>query len=206
MCGVDTPTQTTQSSVELAVTKIFCVSKALPDLPFQIKDANRNENEEDTENPCVKLDTRLDNRVIDLRAPANQAIMRVRAQVMTLFQEFLINKNFVAMNTPKLLAGASEGGSSVFTLEYFGQPCCLAQSPQLYKQMVSACADFERVYEIGPVFRAENSNTRRHLCEFVGLDMEMAIKEHYFEVLDVFSKLFIHIFEGKIYDYPLFSC
>ena len=74
-------------------------------------------------------------------------------------------------------------------LDYFGQKACLAQSPQLYKQMSAACADFERVFEIGPVFRAENSNTHRHLCEFTGLDMEMTIKEKYntdFYVLDKF--------------------
>ncbi len=85
------------------------------------------------------------------------------------------------LHTPKLLAGASEGGSSVFKLDYKGQPACLAQSPQLHKQM-GICADFGRVFEIGPVFRAENSFTHRHLCEFTGLDFEMEIKEHYFEV------------------------
>ena len=82
---------------------------------------------------------------------------------------------FIEINTPKLIAGESEGGSDVFRTDYFGSPACLAQSPQLYKQMAIS-SDLERVYEIGPVFRAENSNTRRHLCEFTGLDMEMAIK------------------------------
>ncbi len=85
------------------------------------------------------------------------------------------------LDTLTLLACASEGGSSVFKLDYGGQPACLAQSPQLHKQM-SICADFGRVFEIGPVFRAENSFTSRHLCEFTGLDLEMEIKEHYFEV------------------------
>lgn len=83
----------------------------------------------------------------------------------------------------------------MFKLDYMGQPACLAQSPQLYKQMAVE-SDFERVFEIGPVFRAENSNTHRHLCEFTGLDMEMAIKEHYFEVLDVLDTLFLHMFDG----------
>jgi aspartyl-tRNA synthetase len=76
-----------------------------------------------------------------------------------------------------------------------GQPACLAQSPQLYKQMAIE-ADMDRVFEIGPVFRAENSNTHRHLCEFTGLDMEMTIKEHYSEVLDVLNDLFLHMFDG----------
>jgi aspartyl-tRNA synthetase len=104
-------------------------------------------------------------------------------------------RKFVEIQTPKLVGGASEGGSAVFRLEYFGEPACLAQSPQLYKQMCAACSDFERVFEIGPVFRAESSNTHRHLTEFHGMDLEMVINEHYYEVLDLFSDLFIYIFE-----------
>ena len=185
-----------QSDVELAVKSVFVVSKSLPDLPFQIVDASRNENEPKDGEVVVGLDTRLNHRVIDLRTPANQAIMRVRAAVPLLFASYLDANGFVGTNSPKLLAGASEGGSSVFKLDYFGRDCCLAQSPQLYKQMLSACADFERIYEIGPVFRAEDSNTRRHLCEFTGLDFEMAIYEHYYEILHVFSELFAHIFSS----------
>ena len=100
---------------------------------------------------------------------------------MQKFREFLLSESFVGIHTPKLIQGSSEGGASVFNLLYNGQPACLAQSPQLYKQM-AICGGFERVFEVGPVFRAENSNTHRHLCEFVGLDAEMEIKEHYFEV------------------------
>lgn len=85
------------------------------------------------------------------------------------------------IHSPKLLGGASEGGADVFTVKYFGSEACLAMSPQLYKQM-AICSDFEKVFEIGPVFRAENSFTHRHMCEFTGLDLEMEIKEHYFEV------------------------
>ena len=79
------------------------------------------------------------------------------------------------------MPGSSEGGAAVFRLDYKGQPACLAQSPQLHKQM-GIRADFGRVFEIGPVFRAEDSFTHRHLCEFIGLDVEMAIKKNYFEV------------------------
>lgn len=81
-------------------------------------------------------------------------------------------------------------------LDYFGNEACLAQSPQFYKQMSTACADFERVFEIGPVFRAENSNTHRHLCEFTGLDLEMTIKEHYHEALNLIADMFVFIFDG----------
>merc|ERR1719426_688226 len=106
-----------------------------------------------------------------------------------------MNQDFVEIITPKLIPGESEGGAGVFKTDYFGRTACLAQSPQLYKQMAIA-SDLERVFEVGPVFRAENSNTRRHLCEFTGLDLELAIKEHYYEVLEVFSDLFIGIFDG----------
>jgi aspartyl-tRNA synthetase len=122
--------------------------------------------------------------------------MRLSSGVCQLFRDFLLSRDFIEIQSPKLIAGASEGGSSVFKLKYFGDDACLAQSPQLYKQMTSACSDFERVFEIGPVFRAENSNTHRHLCEFHGLDLELVINEHYYEALDIFSDLFVYIFKG----------
>jgi len=165
-----------------------------------VEDAARKEPEEGAEDAdkmaTVAMDLRLDYRWIDCRTPANQAIFRIQAGVCQLFRECLTNKGFTEIHSPKLLGGASEGGCEVFRLDYFGNPCCLAQSPQLYKQMTAACGGFERVFEVGPVFRAENSNTARHLCEFTGLDLEMAIKEHYYEALEVFSDLFIYIFDG----------
>jgi len=143
----------------------------------------------------VKIKTRLDNRVLDLRVPATQAMMKLQSGVGMLFREFLYKHDFVEIHTPKLISGTSEGGTNVFKLKYFDQEACLAQSPQLYKQM-AVIGDIEKVFEIGPVFRAENSNTGRHLCEFTGLDIEMAFKDHYFEVLDVIGDLFYYIFEG----------
>ena len=121
--------------------------------------------------------------------------MRTQSAICTLFREELLNQGFVEIHTPKLIAGESEGGSDVFRTDYFGQSACLAQSPQLYKQMAIA-SDLERVFEIGPVFRAEKSNTRRHLCEFVGLDMEMAFNLHYNEVINVLHDVFTNIFDG----------
>jgi len=182
------------------ITKIFVISKAAPELPFQIVDASRSELDEhqdpEKKQVVVSLDTRLNNRVLDLRTPAAQAIMRVRSGVALMFTTYLDSVGFTGIHTPKIIGGASEGGSNVFTLEYFGKPACLAQSPQLYKQMIAACADFEKVYEVAPVFRAEDSNTRRHLCEYTGLDMDMVIHEHYYEVLEVLSNMFIHVFDG----------
>eukprot|EP01113_Clastostelium_recurvatum_P002036 TRINITY_DN1084_c0_g1_i2.p1 TRINITY_DN1084_c0_g1~~TRINITY_DN1084_c0_g1_i2.p1 ORF type:complete len:587 (+),score=184.77 TRINITY_DN1084_c0_g1_i2:35-1762(+) len=145
--------------------------------------------------PVVGLDVRLDNRVLDLRVPAHQAIFTIQSGVCQLFREFLIGERFTEIHTPKIQGGASEGGAQVFKLDYFKEKAFLAQSPQLFKQM-AVCGDIDRVFEIGPVFRAENANTHRHLCEFVGLDVEMAFHDHYHEALDVLDRMFIAIFEG----------
>lgn len=96
----------------------------------------------------VNPDTRLDNRILDLRTPVNQAIFRIQSETVQLFREFLLKRGFVEIHSPKLIGGASEGGASCFPLKYFGRDACLAQSPQLYKQM-AMCADFDRVFEIG---------------------------------------------------------
>lgn len=186
----------TVKTMELSISQIHIVSRA-QDLPFTVEDAGRNEADAAaTGLPIVNQDTALNFRWVDTRTPANQAIFRIQSGVCQLFREFLNSRNFVEIHSPKLIGGASEGGANVFTLKYFDQPACLAQSPQFYKQMSAACGGFERVYEIGPVFRAENSNTHRHLCEFTGLDFEMAIYEHYYEALDVMGELFNFIFDG----------
>ncbi|KAK6097968.1 aspartate--tRNA ligase dps1 [Batrachochytrium dendrobatidis] len=186
----------TVQEYELKVSKIFIVSEAAR-LPFTLEDATRPDSDftEESGFSKINLETRLDNRVIDLRTITNQAIFRIQAGVSKLFREFLDNKDFVEIHTPKLIGAASEGGANVFRVSYFKESGFLAQSPQLYKQMM-VCADFERVYEIAPVFRAENSQTHRHMTEFMGLDMEMAFQEHYHEVLDVLDGLFVSIFQG----------
>eukprot|EP01107_Rhizomastix_libera_P016102 TRINITY_DN650_c0_g1_i1.p1 TRINITY_DN650_c0_g1~~TRINITY_DN650_c0_g1_i1.p1 ORF type:complete len:572 (-),score=138.56 TRINITY_DN650_c0_g1_i1:73-1788(-) len=143
----------------------------------------------------VEEKTRLDNRVIDLRTPTSHAVFRIQSAVGRLFREFLYKNDFVEIHSPKLIGCASEGGSAVFQVKYFDGFAYLAQSPQLYKQMAVA-GDLSRVFEIAPVFRAENSKTHRHLTEFVGLDLEMAFLEHYHEVLDVIMGMLSYIFEG----------
>jgi len=148
----------------------------------------------------VGQDVRLVNRFIDLRTRPNQAIFRVQAGVCHFFREYLYTNGFQEIHSPKMISAASEGGANVFKLGYFGTPAFLAQSPQLYKQM-AINSDFDKVFEIGPVFRAEDSNTHRHLTEFTGLDMEMAFKEHYHEVLDVLGNMFVHIFKGLQRDF-----
>ncbi|CAF0877573.1 unnamed protein product [Rotaria sp. Silwood1] len=187
----------TQKDVELQVKKMFVVSPAEPRLPLLIEDAMRPDDptSEGLQAPHANQDTRLDNRVIDLRTPANQAIYRVEAGVCKLFRDTLDAKGFVEIHTPKIISAASEGGANVFQVTYFKSNAYLAQSPQFYKQMAIA-ADFGKVYTIGAVFRAEDSNTHRHLTEFVGLDLEMAFSYHYHEVVNTIGDLFTQIFKG----------
>lgn len=160
------------SDLELHVRKIYLISSAAEVIPMQVKDAERpppaveQEGQVDAEGaPIVTLKTRLDNRVIDLQTECNQAIFTISSAVEGLFEEYMRKSGSRKFNTPKLLGTATEGGSGVFEVNnYFGKSGFLAQSPQLHKQMLIA-GDCESVFEIGPVFRAENSNTHRHLTE-----------------------------------------
>ncbi|VDD83401.1 unnamed protein product [Mesocestoides corti] len=188
-------------NIELHISKVFVISASSPVLPFQIEDAVRPDDDEDNLSR-VNQDTRLDNRFIDLRTPTNYAIYRVEHGVVHLFMEYLDNHGFIMIHTPKIIGGASEGGANVFKFKYFNMDACLAQSPQLYKQMAIA-SDFGRVYTIGAVFRAEDSNTHRHMCEFVGLDLEVAFKTHYHEVVDLIADMFVNIFKGLQRDYAV---
>ena len=122
-------------------------------------------------------DTLFDHRVLNLRNLQEQKIFRVRALINRYIREFLYEHEFVEIQTPKLIAGATEGGAEVFKTDYFGQEATLAQSPQFYKQIMVGV--FERVFEFGPAFRAEPSMTTRHVSETTMLDIEMGfIKEH----------------------------
>uniref|UniRef100_G1K905 Aspartate--tRNA ligase, cytoplasmic n=1 Tax=Anolis carolinensis TaxID=28377 RepID=G1K905_ANOCA len=176
--------------------QIYVISLAEPRLPLQLDDAIRPEVDGEEEGRAtVNQDTRLDNRVIDLRTCTSQAVFRLQSGICQLFRETLIQKGFVEIQTPKIISAASEGGANVFTVSYFKSNAYLAQSPQLYKQMC-ICADFDKVFCIGPVFRAEDSNTHRHLTEFVGLDIEMAFNYHYHEVVDEIADTMVQIFKG----------
>ena len=197
---------TSQSEVEIEGKSLFVITESLPVLPFQLADASKraaetaNETESSAEQSCVvNQDTRLDNRWLDLRTCGSFAIFNLQSKMQQFFRDFLNAKSgFVEIHSPKLIGAASEGGANVFKLSYFGRDAFLAQSPQLYKQMALQGDLGEGVYEIGPVFRAENTNTYRHLCEFVGVDVEMIIRSHYYEVLNLAEELFFSIFD-RIY-------
>ena len=192
--------------IEIMVKKIYSVAKTEYDkLPFELDDASRTVSTSDTKEDIdqsgkggfseVGQKVRLDNRWLDLRTNANHAIFRIQSAVCRFFREYLLSKGFTEIHSPKLIGAASEGGANVFKLKYFGNDAFLAQSPQLYKQM-ALCSDLFRVFEIGPVFRAEDSNTYRHLCEFTGMDLEMEFYEHYHEIVYTIGNLFLYIFNN----------
>ncbi|KNG44146.1 aspartyl-trna synthetase [Stemphylium lycopersici] len=195
--------------VEVSVHALHVEASITDHLPFNVNEAEVSQAEVDAEaaklaeedrkegHTRVKIAdrTRLNNRIIDLRTTASQGIFRIQSGICKLFREQLDSEGFIEIHTPKLQGGATESGASVFKIEYFGRGAFLAQSPQLAKQMAIS-ADFGKVYEIGAVFRAENSNTYRHLTEYTGLDLEMQIDEHYHEVLRVLDRTFKAIFKG----------
>ncbi|MCR5459144.1 MAG: aspartate--tRNA(Asn) ligase [Acetatifactor sp.] len=119
------------------------------------------------------IDQRIDYRWIDLRTEENQLMFKVQTVMVNAMRKFLLDRNFIEIHTPKLIGAASESGADVFEVKYFDRNAYLAQSPQFYKQMAMA-AGFERIFETGPVFRAEKSYTNRHTTEFTGFDLEFS--------------------------------
>ncbi|MEM3061404.1 MAG: aspartate--tRNA(Asn) ligase, partial [Candidatus Bathyarchaeia archaeon] len=139
------------------------------------------------------LDNRLDIRAIDLRRRKAQAIFKIRHEVLKAAREFLIEKDYLEINTPKIIATATEGGAALFPVLYYDKEAFLAQSPQLYKeQLVMA---FEKVFEIGPVFRAEESRTLKHLSEIISIDIEEAYV-NYKDVMETLEGMISRIFES----------
>ncbi|KAF2858068.1 aspartyl-tRNA synthetase [Piedraia hortae CBS 480.64] len=187
---------TTIHNIEIHIHDMHVEAEPSVPLPFTVHEAEVTKAEADREGDsrhCLSDRARQTSRILDLRTQASQGIFRIQSGICQAFRAHLHELGFIEIHTPKLQGAASESGASVFKVEYFGRPAFLAQSPQLGKQMAIA-ADMRRVFEIGPVFRAENSNTHRHLTEFTGLDLEMAIDEHYHEILRVLDSTFKAIF------------
>ncbi len=148
--------------VELFPSAVRVVSRAEGPLPLGVVDK-----------VGAELDTRLNHRVLDLRKPSVRAVFELRAAVLDGIRRAFTERGFLEVETPKLLRQGAEGGATLFRVDYFDRVAYLAQSPQLYKQMLMG-AGFERVFEIAPAFRAEPSDTVRHTTEFTSLDAEMA--------------------------------
>lgn len=138
----------------------------------------------------ANIDTRMDYRWIDLRSEKNNLMLHVQSAFVEGMRAFLIREDFTEIHTPKLIGAASESGSDVFEVKYFDRKAYLAQSPQFYKQMAIA-SGLERVFEIAPAFRAENSNTNRHATEFTSFDLEFAYIDSYEDVMDLEEDLLI---------------
>ena len=159
--------------VEIIPEKIEVLNRAESPLPLDISGKIESD-----------LDARLNERFADLRRHDIRAIFIVKNEVLIGIREYLDDNGFIEVHTPKIVAAGAEGGASLFALEYFGQRAYLAQSPQLFKQTLMATG-LDRVYEISPAFRAEKSETIRHMAEFLSFDAEMAFIKSQEDVLEV---------------------
>ncbi len=139
----------------------------------------------------ASLEVFLDNAAVGLRHPRERALFRLSAGIIAAFREFLGGEGFTEIQTPKLVASATESGANVFAVDYFGRTAFLAQSPQFYKQIMVGV--FERVFEVGPVFRAEPHDTTRHINEYVSLDAEFGFIENHLTVMALLNRLVRHI-------------
>ncbi len=144
----------------------------------------------------AELDTRLDSRFIDLRREHTTAIFRIRHEVLRAVRDFLTDNGFIETSSPKVVATATEGGTSLFPITYFDREAFLNQSPQLFKQILMS-GGLDRVFEIGPIFRAEEHDTRRHLNEATSIDIEASFCDH-FDVMEVLENMIAYIYEQVI--------
>ncbi|MGD0994005.1 MAG: aspartate--tRNA(Asn) ligase [Candidatus Bathyarchaeia archaeon] len=159
--GTVKKTNMTPRGVEVIPVEIKILSEATPQLPIDI-----------TGKTPANIEARLDARPLDLCQEKNFAVFKIQHIALEAIRSFLFQKGFLEVHTPRIIASATEGGAELFTVDYFGQKAYLAQSPQLYKEELTL--SFEKVFEVGPFFRAEESHTRRHLSEFVSVDIEEA--------------------------------
>ena len=165
------------NGMEIIPTSIEVTSVSAPELPINYKDLEN-----------INLDTRLDYRFLDLRNEKNALIFKVQSTLVRYMREYLYNNNFIEIHTPKLIGAASESGSEVFEVKYFDRLAYLAQSPQFYKQMAMS-SGFERIFEVAPCFRAENSNTNRHATEFTSFDVEFSYINSFDDVMNLEAEM-----------------
>lgn len=170
------------SGIEIQVEKYEILSEADKDLPIQVVEKGGDE---------TALPIRLDWRWIDLRKPKNLLIFKIWTDMEAAMREYWLSKGFIQIYTPKFVAGATESGAELFSLDYFGKKASLAQSPQFYKQMAMA-AGFEKVFEIGPVFRANKSHTIRHDTEFTSIDIEVSYISSHEDIMKIEEEWMAH--------------
>ena len=167
--------------IEIQLDSINVVAMSDPLLPIDTTGKTESE-----------TDKRLDWRFLDLRSRENQLIFQIQTTIEWAMRDFWLSNGFIEINTPKLMGSPSEGGAELFTLDYFGQTASLAQSPQFYKQMAMA-AGMDRVFEIGPAFRADPSFTPRHSTEFTSVDMEMSWIESHYDIMEFEEAWLCHV-------------
>lgn len=170
------------NSFEIQIERVEVISKVKEELPIQVN----------TENLEVNLDTMLNNRVLSLRHEKVSSIFKVQNLIVDAFREFLNKEGFTEIYTPKIVKEGAEGGTEVFKVKYFEEQAYLAQSPQFYKQMMVA-AGYERVFEVGHAYRAEEHNTNRHLNEYVSMDLEFGFIEDEFDIMELEEELLRYI-------------
>ncbi|CEP81038.1 aspartate--tRNA(Asn) ligase [Paraclostridium sordellii] len=180
--GVIRESKNNLNPFEISVESINIINSCKEELPIEI---NQNNLE-------VNLDTMLNNRVLSLRHEKINSIFKIQNLIVEGFKEFLTKEDFTEIFTPKLVAQGAEGGSDVFEVKYFENKAYLAQSPQFYKQMMVG-AGFERVFEVGHVYRAEQHDTNRHLNEYISMDLEMGFIENEEELMDLEENLLKYI-------------
>ena len=177
------------NAFEINTDSLEIINSVLEELPIEI-------NKEDLQ---INLDTMLNNRMISLRHKKINSIFKIQNIITNGFRKFLIKNGFTEIHTPKIVEEGAEGGTELFRLKYFEKDAYLSQSPQFYKQMMVG-ASFERVFEIGHVYRAEEHNTNRHLNEYVSMDLEIGFIEDETEIMNLEEELLKYIFEeAKIY-------
>jgi aspartyl-tRNA synthetase len=168
------------NGVELVLNKVSIIKPAASPLPFSVEEKTQ-----------ANFDTRLKYRYLDIRSPKTRAIFKVRAEIIKGARDYFNSNNFTEIHSPKIISVGAEGGTTLFPVYYFGKEVYLAQSPQFYKQM--GILGFEKVFEIGPFFRAEKSRTRRHLAESWGIDVEVAFADEQ-DLMDIQEDLLISIY------------
>lgn len=168
---------------ELVAKSLDVLSAAAAPLPLPVADK-----------VGAEMDTRFDNRTLDLRKPERRAIFGVRAVALAAFRESLVGQGFLEIQTPKLAGAGAEGGATLFRTDYFGREAYLSQSPQLYKQMLMSTG-LDRVFEIAPAFRAEPSDTVRHVTEFTSFDAEVSWIESQEDVFRILETAVAHAIE-----------
>ena len=182
--GIVKASSQVKSGYEIIPSEMNVLSMAQSPLPMGVVDK-----------VSVEMDTRFNHRFMDLRKPETRAVIEIKSLALELLGEYMRSQDFVEMFTPKIVASGAEGGASLFEIKYFDKKAYLAQSPQLYKQMMMATG-LDRVYEIGPAFRAELSDTVRHVSEFISFDAEVAFIESQRDVMDIMEGVTHHIFKG----------